>query len=68
MAISKNKYIQVDLGIGYLHTNMGSINPSLKNRNNKWGCPQNSKYMTIGTRLGYNWSPGTIKLAAEYSG
>ena len=191
MAISKNKYIQVDLGIGYLHTNMGSINTSLKNfnyrpikdnyttlsfaatyfvnrflfrtevsmilpnhvdqpdniktsfsgytvsagigyaviqkphfrlypyaginsfnsylkladlspvenmnelvntphrnakiqfsnasldlgvqleriinvRNNKWDCPQNNKYMTVGARLGYNWSPGTVK--ARYNG
>jgi hypothetical protein len=191
MAISKNKYIQVDLGIGYLHTNMGSINTSLKNfgyqpikdnyttlsftsayfvnrflfrtevsvvlpnhveqpdniktsfsgyaisagigyaviqnrhfrlypyvginsfstnlkftdlssvdnmnellnsplrnakihfsnasldigaqleriitlKNNKWDCPQNNKYMTVGTRLGYNWSPGTVK--ASYNG
>ena len=28
--ISKNKYVQFDAGIGYLHTNMGCINNSLK--------------------------------------
>ena len=35
-------------------------------RNNKWDCPQNNKYMTVGTRIGYNWSPGTVK--ARYNG
>lgn len=30
-AISKNKYVQLDVGVGYLHTNMSSINTSLKN-------------------------------------
>ncbi|SFN32555.1 hypothetical protein SAMN05428949_2430 [Chitinophaga sp. YR627] len=35
-------------------------------KNNQWDCPQNNKYMTIGFRLGYNWSPGTVK--ARYNG
>jgi hypothetical protein len=35
-------------------------------RNNKWDCPQNNKYMTVGARVGYNWSPGTVK--ARYNG
>lgn len=32
---------------------------ALKNRS--WDCPQNNRYMTIGLRAGYNWSPGSVK-------
>jgi hypothetical protein len=35
-------------------------------KNNKWDCPQNNKYMTMGIRLGYNWSPGINK--ARFNG
>lgn len=35
-------------------------------KNNRWACPQNSNYLTIGARLGYNLSPDAIK--ARYNG
>jgi hypothetical protein len=31
---------------------------SLKNK--KWDCPQNAKFMTIGTRVGYHIGPGAL--------
>jgi len=35
-------------------------------KNSEWDCPQNNKYMTLGVRLGYIWSPGDNK--ARFNG
>jgi hypothetical protein len=35
-------------------------------KNNQWDCAQYNKYMTLGLRAGYNWSPNGIK--ARYNG
>lgn len=35
-------------------------------KNNQWDSPQYNKYMTLGMRIGYNWSPGRVK--ARYNG
>jgi len=50
ITISKNKYIQFDAGLGYLHTNMSSINASLKSTGFK---PMKENYGTLSASVAY---------------
>ncbi|OQP46854.1 hypothetical protein A4H97_04845 [Niastella yeongjuensis] len=50
ITVSKNKYIQMDVGLGYLHTNMSSINASLKGAGFK---PMKEDYGTLSVSFGY---------------
>jgi hypothetical protein len=50
ITISHNKYVQVDAGLGYLHTNMSSINASLKSARLK---PMKEDYGTLSLSFAY---------------
>jgi hypothetical protein len=62
---SRNRNARINFSNASLDLGM-QLERMITVRNNKWDCPQNNKYMTVGARIGYNWSPGTVK--ARYNG